>query len=120
MPATATPHLKEMGRALKDAQRESGMKPSWQQTTSYCSQHRAETRTIPLGLTAGFPSTIDFNVLDRRLEEGFVRARLHRIVRRPSSSKFFLSAERDIAAHGITRWMDAAQQTVLAEKVTTG
>ncbi|KAL1409525.1 hypothetical protein Q8F55_003508 [Vanrija albida] len=120
MPAISSQDLKGMGTALQEDALASGKQPDWSQTISFCRQHRAETRTIPLGHRAGFPVQIAFEVLDERLEKGFVRARLRRFVRKPSSSKFFLLAEHVIATHGLAKWMEGNSQSNFAERVTTG
>lgn len=83
----------------------------WQKTITFCAMHRAETSVIPLGLHAGYPPSLDFDDLDRRLEGAFVRSRLRRVVLKPHLSKFFRRAAREIESMGIAAWRDLSNQS---------
>ncbi|ODO09284.1 hypothetical protein I350_02884 [Cryptococcus amylolentus CBS 6273] len=76
----------------------------WQQAIEFCTLHRAEATIIPLGIQAGYPETIDFKNLDRRLEEGWVWAEIEKIVKDPSRSEMFLEVKREIESVGKMRW----------------
>lgn len=72
--------------------------------------HRAETTVIPLGERDGFPTSIDFDNLDQRLEAGFIHDRLRRVIAKPHISKFFLRAQKEIEAMGLAKWKALANQ----------
>ncbi|TYJ54639.1 hypothetical protein B9479_004673 [Cryptococcus floricola] len=76
----------------------------WQQAIEFCTLHRAEATIIPLGIQAGYPETMDFKNLDRRLEEGWVWAEIEKIVKDPSRSEMFLEVKREIESVGKMRW----------------
>lgn len=97
MPKEVSPDLVRMRRAIKDD-------TNWRQTISYCTLHKAETHIIPLGQREGFPPTIDFLKVDKRLESGFVAERLRLVAAKPHLSIFFRRAQRDIEAMGLMRW----------------
>lgn len=81
------------------------------QGITFCTMHRAETRTLPLGWRKGYPKHIDFADIDSRLGEGFVRDRIAQVVRRPHISKFFRGIERSIERLGLTRWQSLTAQS---------
>lgn len=68
-----------------------------------CAAHRAEAQTIPQGLKKGWPRTIDFKDLPRRMKGRSVRKALEAIVNAPASdrtSKFWIVACKDIRKRG--------------------
>ncbi|RXK41381.1 hypothetical protein M231_01286 [Tremella mesenterica] len=79
-------------------------KAPWQQTIELCAQHHAEITVIPLGLRAGYPSTIDFLRMDQRLEDGWIWERILIIIREPKFSKVFNRELEEIEKVGKTRW----------------
>lgn len=78
---------------------------------TFCTMHRAETRTLPLGWRNGYPKEIDFDRVDVRLEEGFIRDRIRKVVNRPSLSRFFRDAVKDIDRVGLTKWQSITSQS---------
>lgn len=81
------------------------------QGITFCTMHRAETRTLPLGWRQGYPKELDFAGIDGRLEESFIRDRIARVVRNPRYSTFFRRAEQNIEALGLTRWQSLTAQS---------
>lgn len=81
------------------------------QGITFCTMHRAETKTLPLGWRAGYPKELDFANIDSRLEEGFVRDRIARVANCPKNSKFFRRARKDIDLIGLTRWQSLTAQS---------
>lgn len=81
------------------------------QGITFCTMHRAETHTLPLGWRQGYPKELDFATVDSRLEEDFIRDRISRVVHRPTCSKFFRRAERRIEQLGLTRWQSLTAQS---------
>ena len=111
LPLNPSTDLIKLGVQLDDVLRVQGSQLSWRRTIAYCTLHRAETQAIPLGRREGYPHTIDFEHLYERLESGFVRARLRRIVAKPTLSKFFRRAQREIDSMGEVQWKAARQMT---------
>ncbi|WVQ79070.1 hypothetical protein IAT38_001164 [Cryptococcus sp. DSM 104549] len=77
---------------------------AWQQSIDFCTLHRAEATIIPLGLRAGYPREIDFARLDQRLEGGWVKREMDRIVLDPESSKLFREVKEEVKEVGRLRW----------------
>ncbi|WVQ73840.1 hypothetical protein IAR50_003421 [Cryptococcus sp. DSM 104548] len=84
---------------------------SWQQAIEFCTLHRAEATIIPLGIHAGYPETIDFRGLDRRLEEGWAWSELEKIVKDPSKSKIFREVKKEVEGVGKMRWSSIKNQS---------
>lgn len=84
---------------------------SFRQTITLCTMHRAETSIIPLGLRDGYPTTIDFERVDRRLERGWIATRLKHVAAKPHLSKFYRRAAREIGTMGLSAWKDVAHQS---------
>lgn len=81
------------------------------QGITFCTMHRAETKTLPLGWRAGYPKELDFENIDGRLEEGFIRDRIARVANSPTTSKFFRRAQRNVDLIGLTRWQSLTAQS---------
>ncbi|WVW79927.1 hypothetical protein I302_101898 [Kwoniella bestiolae CBS 10118] len=77
---------------------------SWQRHIEFCGLHHAETSVIPLGIRAGYPESIDFANLNKRLEDGEIRYRLDEIVLNPSTSEVFRRVIREIEEVGKDVW----------------
>ncbi|KLT46045.1 hypothetical protein CC85DRAFT_282184 [Cutaneotrichosporon oleaginosum] len=84
---------------------------SFRQTMALCTMHRAETNIIPLGIRDGFPQEIDFEDVDRRLERGWIAARLKKVAAKPEISKFYRRAKKEINQMGLAAWKDVAHQS---------
>lgn len=84
---------------------------SWQKAIEFCSLHHAETTIIPLGIRAGFPVDIDFGNLDRRLETGWIRNELDKIVRQPEESAVFREVKKEVEEVGRMKWSSLAHQS---------
>ena len=75
---------------------------NWTQTLEYCSLHRAETTTIPLGQKRGYLMDIDFCLVVKRLEKTkWLREELEKLCNTPSNSSFFQLRVKQIASGGI-------------------
>lgn len=83
---------------------------SFRQTVTLCTMHRAETSIIPLGLREGYPSEINFDELDQRLEHGWIATRLKRVAGKPHLSKFYRRAVREVRSMGLSAWKDVGHQ----------
>ncbi|KAK4685605.1 hypothetical protein P7C73_g4547, partial [Tremellales sp. Uapishka_1] len=83
----------------------------WTQTITFCEMHDAETSIIPLGIRAGFPLEVDFLQLYKRLEAGWMRKDLGRIMRHPTKSRFYIKARNDILRVGKTAWGSVSHQS---------
>ncbi|EJU03670.1 hypothetical protein DACRYDRAFT_77371 [Dacryopinax primogenitus] len=65
---------------------------------SLCTLHRSETSHIPEGIAQGWPTTLDFNRIPKRLEQR--KDSLKAIISSPSASPFFQAAKNDIFEKG--------------------
>lgn len=92
----------------------------WRHTGNFCGMHRAETSIIPLGWRDGYPDDIDFVLLDRRLDEGFIRTRLRRVIDQPDLSKFYRRTKRQIQSKGLAAWQRMASQASVLSMATPG
>ncbi|OCF58123.1 hypothetical protein L486_04153 [Kwoniella mangroviensis CBS 10435] len=84
---------------------------SWQRHIEFCALHHAETSIIPLGIRAGYPESIDFTNLDKRLESGWIRERLDEITQKPLSSQAFRTVIKQIDEVGKDTWAGVKWQS---------
>ncbi|WWC99098.1 hypothetical protein V866_005993 [Kwoniella sp. B9012] len=84
---------------------------SWQRHIEFCALHHAEISIIPLGLRAGYPESIDFTNLDKRLESGWIRERLDEITQKPLTSQAFRTVIKQIDEIGKDTWAGVKWQS---------
>lgn len=93
---------------------------SLRQTLNFCTMHRAETSIIPLGQREGYPAEINFEHVDRRLEQGWILSRLKRVAAKPHLSKFYRRSAREISVMGLSAWKDQAHQSEVLASAQPG
>ncbi|WRT65504.1 uncharacterized protein IL334_002447 [Kwoniella shivajii] len=84
---------------------------NWQRHIDFCALHQAETSVIPLGIRDGYPKSIDFAILDQRLERGWRRDRLDELVLRPETSHVFNRVVKEINQIGKSKWAGMTYQS---------
>lgn len=90
---------------LQDLRRQTSSEKMWAATGEFCSKHWTLTDTIPLGLHAGWPTTIDIAVLAERV------FRLGSVSREPlqwRGVKFYKKAAKAFKKGSITWRSEAA------------
>jgi hypothetical protein len=79
----------------------------WHQSLSHCERHRAEIRTFPLGIQAGYPPALDFSKIQERILADDMIKNLLNLVDNPEffrASPAFKECEAEIKEAGYRKW----------------
>lgn len=117
LPKDPSPHFLRLSSVFAKRQRAEGA-IQWQERIDYCKRHRAEIRTFPLGLQAGYPATIDFDQVFERVRSDVMNKVLIRLIESPCSSAAYKSCAAEIAAAPNPRkWSDSSSSAKYIRKI---
>ncbi|KAH7106732.1 RTC4-like domain-containing protein, partial [Auriculariales sp. MPI-PUGE-AT-0066] len=95
-----------------------GLKASLPIYIGVCERHRFEEKLLPQAIKAGWPTTIDFNAVPRRLLDQ--RKLLKDILQNPSTSSFFRDSLEHVQAVGLRVAESAMGQYATFERIQPG
>ncbi|KAK8861379.1 hypothetical protein IAR55_002198 [Kwoniella newhampshirensis] len=103
--------LEAISRPRPTAENANARQLAWQQYIDFCSLHHAESTIIPLGIKSGYPERIHFVNLEDRLEKGWVRQELYKMIENPQRSRLFREVKEEVKRVGRMRWGGIGHQS---------
>ena len=111
MPLKQSRHLVAIGSRLRAIHVPAGHELGWKCYTEFCSLHDAESTVIPRGVRDGFPESIDFLGLERRVSRAWIGTELHAVAMCPYQSPLFNETVKMVSRAGKSRWNSIGYQS---------